>query len=63
MVTLCDLKLRYTTFIGDGDSKTLASLTELKTYGKDVEIVKHECVSHVQKMNGDSASEAEEIQY
>ena len=47
-----DLKLRYTTFIGDGDSKTFASLTELKPYGNDVEIIKHECVGHVQKRMG-----------
>ena len=26
-----DLKLRYTTFIGDGDAKTVACLIELKT--------------------------------
>ena len=43
------MKLRYTTFIGDGDAKSFACLTELKAYGKDVEIIKHECVGHVQK--------------
>ena len=47
-----DLKLRYTTFIGDGDAKTFAYLTELKPYGEDVEIIKHECVGHVQKRMG-----------
>ena len=47
-----DLKLRYTTFIGDGDAKTFACLTELKPYGEDVEIVKHECVGHGKKRMG-----------
>ena len=54
-----DLKLGYTTFIGDGDAKTFACLTDLKPYGEDVEIVKHECVGHVQKKNGDGTSEVE----
>ena len=31
-----DLKLRYTTFIGDGDAETFACLTELKPYGEGV---------------------------
>ena len=44
-----DLKLQYATFIGDGDAKTFACLTELKPYGEDVEIIKHECVGHIQK--------------
>ena len=47
-----DLKLRYTTFIGDGDAMTFACLTEPKPYGEDVEIIIHECVGHVQKKNG-----------
>ena len=47
-----NLKLRYTTFIGDGDSKILTCLTELNTYDEDVEIVKHECVGQVQKRMG-----------
>ena len=62
MVTLGDLKLRYTTFIGDMVAKTFACLTEL-LYGEDVEIVKHECVGHVQKHNEDGASEVEEVWY
>ena len=47
-----DLKFQYITFIGDGDAKTFACLTELKPYGEDVEIIKHECVGHVQKKMG-----------
>ena len=47
-----DLKLRYTTYIGDGDAATFACLTKLKPYGEDVEIIKHECVGHIQKRMG-----------
>ena len=47
-----DLKLRYTTFIGDGDGRTFAFLLNLKTTGEDVEIIKHECVGHVLKRMG-----------
>ena len=47
-----DLKLRYTTYIGDGDVKTFAILTELQPYGPNVTIIKHECVGHVQKRLG-----------
>ena len=50
--SVADLKLRYTTFIGDGDAKTFATLQELKPYGPDVELIKHECVGHVQKRMG-----------
>lgn len=41
-------KLRYSTVISDGDSKTIVSLNSEKVYGA-VAIVKHECVGHVQK--------------
>lgn len=47
-----DLKLRYTTFIGDGDVKTFSTLTDLQPYGPDVTIIKHECVGHIQKILG-----------
>ncbi len=46
-----DLKLRYTTFIGNGNAKTFGCLTELKPYGEDVKI-KLEWVGHVQKRIG-----------
>ena len=41
--------LRYTNVICDGDSKTASLLNDEKPYGEDVEIIKHECVGHVQK--------------
>ena len=46
------MKLQYTTFIGDGDAKTFACLTELKAYGEEVELIKHQYVGHVQKRMG-----------
>ena len=44
--------LRYTTVISDGDSKTISKLNSEQVYGPNVEIVKHECVGHVQKRVG-----------
>ncbi|XP_064598238.1 uncharacterized protein LOC135464678 [Liolophura sinensis] len=45
-------KLRYTQYIGDGDSKSFSNISEKeKPYG-NVEIVKLECVGHVQKRMG-----------
>lgn len=52
LCSVANLKLRYTTFIGDGDAKTFATLTELKPYGPNITIIKHECVGHVQKRLG-----------
>ena len=45
-------KLRYTTLLSDGDAKTFAELTKIKTYGEDIEIDKEECVNHVSKRRG-----------
>ena len=44
--------LRYTTFIGDGDSKSYPDVVADKPYGDDVEIVKSDCIGHVQKRLG-----------
>ena len=46
------LHLRYTEVICDGDSKTLNHLNNIKPYGEEVTIAKHECVGHVQKCMG-----------
>ena len=44
-------KLRYTTYLGDGDSKSFKDIVELNIYpGHEVE--KHECIGHVQKRVG-----------
>ena len=43
--------LKYVYYIGDGDSKGFKTVTAAKPYG-DTEIVKHECINHVQKRLG-----------
>ena len=47
-----DLKLRYTTYIGDGDSKAYPAVVKANPYGDDHPVVKGECVGHVQKRVG-----------
>ncbi len=44
-------KLRYTTVLSDGDSKSYDALVEGKVYG-EVKIEKEECVNHVSKRMG-----------
>ena len=44
-------KLRYTTYIGDGDCKGFNEVCTAKPYG-DVPVVKEECVCHIQKRMG-----------
>lgn len=44
--------VRYLQFLGDGDSKSFAAVSELKPYGNDVTITKQECIGHVQKRMG-----------
>jgi hypothetical protein len=45
-------KLRYTTILSDGDSKTFNELNSTRPYGKEVEIDKEECTNHVSKRLG-----------
>lgn len=47
------LQLRYTKYLGDGDSKGFANVLESKPYGEDVSISKQECVGHIQKRLGE----------
>ncbi|GFS82411.1 uncharacterized protein TNCV_1212931 [Trichonephila clavipes] len=44
--------LKYSKYIGDGDTKTFNALSENKPYGDDHLIQKIECVAHVQKRMG-----------
>ncbi|GFX73052.1 uncharacterized protein TNCV_1704541 [Trichonephila clavipes] len=44
--------LKYSNYIGDGDTKTFNALSENKLYGDDHLIQKIECVGHVQKRMG-----------
>ena len=43
---------RYTTFIGDGDTKSFKAVCDVAPYGPDVVMTKEECVGHVQKRVG-----------
>ena len=45
-------KLKYTRFIGDGDTNTFKKVSVAKPEGNAVEIEKLECVGHVQKRLG-----------
>ena len=42
--------LRYTVFVGDGDSSTHKNIKDI--YGQDHPLEKHECITHVQKRMG-----------
>ena len=44
-------KLRYVSYIGDGDISSFNEVDNSRTYG-EFEIVKKECVEHVQKRLG-----------
>lgn len=45
-------EVKYTNYIGDGDSKTYKTILDLNPYGDDVPVVKSECVGHVEKKMG-----------
>ena len=43
--------LKYTCYIGDGDSKGFNAVSQAKPYG-DTDVIKDECIGHVQKRVG-----------
>ena len=45
-------KLRYTSYIGDGDTSSFNDVVKSQPYGPDVVIDKKECIGHVQKRMG-----------
>ncbi len=45
-------KLRYTTMLSDGDSKSHDFISQQKVYWQHVEIKKEECVNHLSKIMG-----------
>ena len=47
-----NLQLRYTTFVGDGDSSAYRVVQQEQPYGPNIEIVKKDCVGHIQKRMG-----------
>ena len=44
--------LRYTKYLGDGDSSSFSKIVESKPYGQDIVIKKLECIGHIQKRIG-----------
>lgn len=44
--------VRYTEYLGDGDSNAYKSVSESLPYGNDIKITKLECIGHVQKRMG-----------
>ena len=44
--------LRYTQYIGDGDSASIKKISEANPYRHEIDIEKLECVGHVQKRCG-----------
>jgi hypothetical protein len=48
--------VRYTKYLGDGDSKEFMKAVEARPYG-ETEVEKLECIGHVQKNNVDSSSQ------
>ena len=45
-------KLKYATYVGEGDSKGDAVVTNAEPYGPDVQVAKQECIGHAQKLLG-----------
>ena len=44
--------IRYTVYVGDGDSRSYSTIKSLQPYGPGVEITKEECIGHIQKRMG-----------
>lgn len=44
--------IKYSNYIGDGDSKTFAGILKMNPYGDENPVTKNECVGHVQKRMG-----------
>lgn len=47
-----DYGFRYTTLVGDGDSKVFRHLKDLNVYGNNIGLEKEECINHVSKRLG-----------
>lgn len=50
--SLANRGVRYVTYLGDGDCKGHSAVSEAHPYGPDVDIVKAECIGHIQKRMG-----------
>ena len=47
-----NFKLRYSTMLTDGDSKSFDAICEENIYGVDKQVVKEECINHISKRMG-----------
>ena len=47
-----NFKLRYSTMLTDGDSKSFDAIFEENIYGVDKQVVKEECINHISKRMG-----------
>lgn len=45
-------KVRFTQYLGDGDSKGFSAVQEMQPYGPDCVLQKLECIGHIQKRMG-----------
>ena len=54
-------KLRYTSYIGDGDTKSYSSVVKEQPYRHNTQIEKLECVGHVQKRLGNAIKQLKQI--
>lgn len=44
--------VRYTQYLGDGDTNSYKTISDSKPYGDDVTVTKLECIGHIQKRMG-----------
>ena len=44
--------VKYSNYIGDGDSKTFKAILNSKPYGDELTVVKSKCIGHVEKRMG-----------
>jgi len=44
--------VKYSNYIGDGDSKTFKEILKLNPYGDELTVIKSECIGHVEKRMG-----------
>jgi len=44
--------VKYSNYIGDGHSKTFKTILDVNPYGDDFQVVKSECIGHVEKRMG-----------
>lgn len=44
--------VRYTQYLGDGDSKGFSAVQEIQPYGPDCVLQKLECIGHIKKRMG-----------